>query len=93
MLLLDEPGSGIAQAETEALVPLLRDLRTHLGCTIVVIDHDTAMISALAERLVALAQGRVIADGPPDVVLADPTVIASFLGADPAPARSAPPTP
>ena len=80
ILLLDEPGSGIAQKETEALVPLLRDLRAELGCTLVVIDHDTTLLARLTERLVALQQGRIIADGPPEAVLDEPDVLASFLG-------------
>ncbi|HEY4409646.1 MAG TPA: ATP-binding cassette domain-containing protein, partial [Acidimicrobiia bacterium] len=88
VLLLDEPSSGIAQKEAEALVPLLRDLRATLGCTLVVIDHDIALITELADRLVALDQGRIIATGPPGTVIDDPEVAASFLGARPSDRRS-----
>jgi ABC-type branched-subunit amino acid transport system ATPase component/branched-subunit amino acid ABC-type transport system permease component len=80
VLLLDEPSSGIAQKEAEALVPVLQDLRAALGATLLVIDHDIALLGRLAERLVALHQGHVIADGPPADVLAHPEVAASFLG-------------
>ena len=61
-------------------MPLLRDLRAELGCTLVVIDHDTTLLARLTERLVALQQGRIIADGPPEAVLDEPDVLASFLG-------------
>jgi ABC-type branched-subunit amino acid transport system ATPase component/ABC-type branched-subunit amino acid transport system permease subunit len=80
VLLLDEPSGGIAQQETEALVPLLLDVRSQLDCTLVVIDHDTTLLSGVAERFVALHTGRVIADGPPAEVLDDPVVANAFLG-------------
>jgi branched-chain amino acid transport system ATP-binding protein len=92
VVLLDEPSSGIAQRESEALAPLLRRLRDELGCALVVVEHDMPLVSAVADRLVALDQGRVIADGPPDDVLDDPAVVASYLGASPvAAARSGAP--
>jgi branched-chain amino acid transport system ATP-binding protein len=81
VLLLDEPSSGIAQRETEALGPLLKDLRDRLGCAMLVIEHDMPLISSLADRLVALDLGQVVATGAPAAVLADPHVIESYLGA------------
>ena len=80
VVLLDEPSSGIAQREAEALGPLLRRLRDGLGASLLVIDHDLSLLTAVADRLVAMDQGRVIADGPPDTVLADPEVAVSYLG-------------
>jgi branched-chain amino acid transport system ATP-binding protein len=82
VLLLDEPSGGVAQAETEALGPLLRRVATDTGCSMVVIEHDMALISALCDRLVALELGRIIAEGTPADVLAHPEVIASYLGTD-----------
>ena len=82
LLLLDEPSGGVAQAETEALGPLLREVAADTGCTMVVIEHDMAMISSLCDRLVALELGAVIAEGKPADVLSHPEVIASYLGAD-----------
>ena len=80
VVLLDEPSSGIAQRESEALVPMLRRLRDEMGASLLVIEHDVALVSALADRLVAMDAGRVIADGAPDDVLADADVVASYLG-------------
>ena len=80
VVLLDEPSSGIAQRETEALAPLLLRLRDELGATLVLIEHDMPLITAVADRLVALDRGLVIAAGPPAAVLRDPAVIGSYLG-------------
>ena len=80
VVLLDEPSSGIAQRETEALGPLLLRVRGTLGASLLVIEHDMALVSFVSERIVAMDQGRVIAAGPPDDVLHDPDVIASYLG-------------
>lgn len=83
VLLLDEPSGGVAQAETEALGPLLRRVAEETGCSMIVIEHDMSLVSSLCDRLVALELGRVIATGPPADVLSHPEVIASYLGTDP----------
>ncbi len=82
VVLLDEPTAGVAQAETEALVPLLRRVQAETGCSMVVIEHDMGLLSSLCDEFVALDQGRVIARGTPADVLADPGVVASYLGTD-----------
>jgi ABC-type branched-subunit amino acid transport system ATPase component/sugar phosphate permease len=84
VLLLDEPSSGIAQRETEALGPLICRLRDELGCSIIVVEHDMPLICSISDRLVALESGRVIATGTPDEVMSDPAVIESYLGSTPA---------
>jgi ABC-type branched-subunit amino acid transport system ATPase component/ABC-type branched-subunit amino acid transport system permease subunit len=81
MLLLDEPASGIAQREAEALGPLLRTIRDSLGAGLLVIEHDLGVLGDVADRLVALDQGHVVATGTPAAVLADPTVTRAYLGA------------
>ena len=58
MLLLDEPSSGIAQRETEALGPVLLDIRDQTGAALVVIEHDMPLITAISDELVALELGR-----------------------------------
>jgi ABC-type branched-subunit amino acid transport system ATPase component/predicted MFS family arabinose efflux permease len=86
VVLLDEPSSGIAQRETEALGPLLRDIRQQLGCAILIIEHDIPLISSVADRLIALDLGSIVADGSPDAVLSDPRVVDSYLGTEQQPA-------
>jgi branched-chain amino acid transport system ATP-binding protein len=80
VLILDEPSSGIAQRETEALAPLLRRIRAELNCSVLIIEHDIPLISGLADRLVALDLGRVVAVGEPGEVLSDRHVVESYLG-------------
>ena len=65
MLLLDEPSSGIAQRETEALGPLLLRIRDELGASLLVIEHDMPLVTRVSDRMIALDQGAVIADGRP----------------------------
>jgi ABC-type branched-subunit amino acid transport system ATPase component len=80
VLLLDEPSSGIAQREAEALGPILLDLRTQLGASIVLIEHDMQLLTSVADRLLALDTGAVVTDGSADEVLSHPQVVASYLG-------------
>jgi ABC-type branched-subunit amino acid transport system ATPase component/ABC-type branched-subunit amino acid transport system permease subunit len=82
VVLLDEPSAGVAQRETEALGPMLRRVQQQTGCSLVVIEHDMALLSSLCDALVALEQGSVIAWGAPDDVLADHRVVASYLGTE-----------
>lgn len=83
VLLLDEPSAGVAQREAEALAPLLRAVRDATGAAVVVIEHDMAFIRDVSDRLVAMELGAVIADGPPAETLADPRVVAGYLGGEP----------
>jgi len=80
VILLDEPSSGLAQKEVEALAPVVKRLRSEMGAALVIIEHDIAFISSVADRLVALDQGRVIASGTPTDVLVHPVVVESYLG-------------
>ena len=82
VLLLDEPSSGIAQRESEALGEVLVGLRRHLDATFVVIEHDMPLLSGIADRLVAMESGRVIACGEVRTVLADANVVRAYLGGD-----------
>ena len=80
VLLLDEPSSGIAQAEAEGLAPLLRRIRHETGCTMLVIEHDMPLLSRVADELLVLTSGSVLTRGTPEAVLADERVITAYLG-------------
>jgi ABC-type branched-subunit amino acid transport system ATPase component/ABC-type branched-subunit amino acid transport system permease subunit len=84
VLLLDEPSSGIAQRESEAMAPLFSRIQRETGCSILIIEHDMPLITSVSDRLLALELGHPLVDGPPEEVLADPRVQASYLGGDPA---------
>ncbi|MEO6206065.1 MAG: ATP-binding cassette domain-containing protein [Mycobacteriales bacterium] len=82
VLLLDEPSSGIAQRETEALGPLLRRIREETGCAMLIIEHDMPLIMSLSDEIIALELGAVVLQGQVDEVMNDPQVISSYLGGD-----------
>jgi ABC-type branched-subunit amino acid transport system ATPase component/ABC-type branched-subunit amino acid transport system permease subunit len=83
LLLLDEPSSGVAQREVEALGDVLLQVKRHLGTTLVVIEHDIPLLASISDRMVAMETGRVLVTGTPDEVLRDPDVVESYLGGDP----------
>jgi ABC-type branched-subunit amino acid transport system ATPase component/ABC-type branched-subunit amino acid transport system permease subunit len=80
VLLLDEPTAGVAQRDAEAFGPLLRRIRDELGCAVLVIEHDMALLMGICDRIYAMDGGRVICSGTPAEVRNDPVVIASYLG-------------
>lgn len=82
VLLLDEPSGGVAQRETEAMGPLLVRVQQHTGCSILVVEHDMPLLTAVCDRMIALELGEVIAEGSPAEVLEHPAVIDSYLGTD-----------
>jgi ABC-type uncharacterized transport system ATPase subunit len=82
VILLDEPTAGVAQRETEAFGPLLRRIRDELDCAIVIVEHDMPLLMGLCDRVYAMEQGAVIAEGTPNEVRDDPRVVASYLGTD-----------
>ncbi|MHB8671818.1 MAG: ATP-binding cassette domain-containing protein, partial [Acidimicrobiales bacterium] len=82
VLILDEPSSGIAQRETEALGPLLLHIQREIGCSLLVIEHDMPLVTSISHTMVALELGAVIAVGTPTEVINDPQVVASYLGSN-----------
>ena len=82
LLLLDEPSSGIAQRESEALAGLLLRIREQLHATLIVIEHDIPLVMGISDRIAAMESGRVIRVGTPAEVRADQRVIDSYLGTD-----------
>ncbi|MEY2617890.1 MAG: hypothetical protein RL522_892 [Pseudomonadota bacterium] len=81
LLFLDEPASGLNPEETRDLAFWIDDIRTELGITVVMVEHDMSLVSAVADRVVCMAQGRVLSEGTPTQVQSDPQVIAAYLGA------------
>jgi ABC-type branched-subunit amino acid transport system ATPase component len=82
VLLLDEPTAGLAQRETEAFAPLIRQIRTELDAAVLIIEHDMPLVMQVSNRVYCLEAGNVIAEGSPEQVGHDPLVIASYLGTD-----------
>jgi branched-chain amino acid transport system ATP-binding protein len=81
VILLDEPTSGVSTADKHAIMKTLIAAGKAAGVKgIVLVEHDMDLVAAYSHRIVALAEGRVLADLPPDRFFADPTLIATVIG-------------
>ena len=80
LLLLDEPSSGLSVEETEDMAFWIQDIRTLLGITVLMVEHDMSLVSAVSDRVLALNYGRAIALGTAREVQEHPDVIKAYLG-------------
>jgi len=81
LLLLDEPSSGLSVEETEEMAFWIQDIRTLLGITVLMVEHDMSLVSAVSDRVLALNYGRTITQGTAREVQEDAEVIKAYLGA------------
>ena len=80
LLLLDEPSSGLNVEETEDMAFWIQDIRNLLGITVLMVEHDMSLVSAVSDRVLALNYGRPLAMGTPGEVQSHPEVIRAYLG-------------
>lgn len=80
LLLLDEPTAGMARADTESTIELLKEIQDRLQITMAIIEHDMGVVFSLAQKISVLAQGTVIAEDLPDAIRSNSKVKEAYLG-------------
>lgn len=82
LLLLDEPAAGMNPQETQELMEMIRWIRKEFGLTILLIEHDMALVMGICERIYVLEYGEIIAEGTPKEIRENPEVIRAYLGGE-----------
>ena len=82
LILLDEPASGLSVEEARDMRFWIEDIRSRLGVTVLMVEHNMGLVSSVSDRVLVLADGRVIALGTAEKVQSDPGVVEAYLGAD-----------
>jgi len=80
LVLLDEPMAGLAEAETDRIMGVIRDLRTRLGLTVLFVEHNMRVVLSLADFISVLDRGKMLAEGTPAQIAADEAVRSAYLG-------------
>ena len=80
LLMLDEPSSGLNVEETQDMAFWIKDIRQQLGITLLMVEHDMKLVADVSDRVLALNDGRVIAEGPPSSVQDNVDVVKAYLG-------------
>ncbi len=80
VVLLDEPGAGLPEAETEHLGAVIRSIPEQVGAMVVLVEHDMSLVSACCEWTAVLDFGKLLSSGPTSEVLRDPEVLKAYLG-------------
>lgn len=80
LIILDEPAAGMNHTETEALSKLILRIRDELGLTVLLVEHDMALVMALCERICVISFGKKIAEGSPEEIRNNPLVQEAYLG-------------
>jgi neutral amino acid transport system ATP-binding protein len=80
MVMLDEPMAGVNPALTQSLLGHIQALRDE-GTTVLFVEHDMHMVRHISDWVVVMAEGRIVAEGPPESVMGDQAVIDAYLGA------------
>jgi branched-chain amino acid transport system ATP-binding protein len=87
LLLLDEPASGLSVEETQDVAFWIEDIKKQMGVTVLMVEHDMHLVSAVSDRVLALADGKVLSLGTAQEVQSDPKVIEAYIGGTDEPER------